>query len=201
MKRNLFVDIPNEITLHNENFDNEILAKKIAIDVGCGHGDFIIDFAPKYPDKLYVGIEIARKRAHKTAQRLAKRNLSNFCVINAPGEFALKMFPDSSVDEAHINFPDPWMRARQWKNRILKPSLLIDIIRTLKPKGVLNFVTDVKEYAEYAAELIGRFPGLKNKQDRIIKKNLYESFPTLFYRKMSPLRDINYIAFEKTASV
>jgi tRNA (guanine-N7-)-methyltransferase len=199
MERNRFLDIPREIKVEEaEAFADFIKGRTVAVDMGCGHGDFLIEFCKDYPGKLFVGIEISRKRTHKTAHRLAKRGFSNFRVISAPGEIALKLFfPDNSVDELHINFPDPWLRSRQWKNRILKPSFVIDIIRVLKPDGELNFVSDVEEYALYASSLISRFPNFKNAYDTPVKKNIYDSFPTLFYRKMSPLRDINYVKFVK----
>jgi tRNA G46 methylase TrmB len=96
-----------------------------------------------------------------------------------------------------VNFPDPWLRTRQWKNRIFKPSFLIQSIRILKKGGTFNFVTDVKEYAENAAKLLNDFPMIENNYNNLIESNIFENFPTLFYRKMSPLRDINYLSFKK----
>jgi tRNA (guanine-N7-)-methyltransferase len=143
-------------------------------------------------------VEISRKRAYKTSVRLTKRNIKNFALLDSDGELALKLLlPENSINEIHINFPDPWLRKRQWKKRIFKPSFLIQIIRVLKREGTLNLVTDVGEYATEAALLLSGFPQLKNNYDKLIVSNLYRSFPTLFYRKMSPLRDINYLSFKK----
>ena len=202
MQRNTFQNIPNEINRNSiediSSFRQSVKGRKLILDMGCGHGDFLLEKTVKYPQNHFVGIEISRKRASKTSDRLHKRNIPNYHVIDSEGELALKLiFAEKSVDEIHINFPDPWLRKRQWKNRIFKPSFLIQVIRVLKPGGFLYFVSDVAEYAEHVLKIIEEFPGLTSQYEKGIEKNLYEKFPTLFYQKMSPLRDINYICFRK----
>ena len=204
MERNTFPDIPNEIRLKDSesvNYYREFLKDKtVVVVMGCGHGDFLLEKTLEHPDKFYIGIEISRKRAFKTSSRLAKRGIQNYAVVDSEGELALKLlFPEAFVDEIHVNFPDPWLRKRHWKNRILKPSFLIQAHRILKPESFFYFVTDVKEYAEHSSENLCRFPGFVNHYDAPVITNLYESFPTLFYRKMSPLREINYICYRKKA--
>lgn len=196
--RSVYPNIPNELKVDDPHFPEQILNEDVVLDIGCGSGSFMVEYVPKHPEKLYIGIEIWRKRANKTAERLAKRGLDNFRVIPTSAQRAFKsLFPPESVSEAHINFPTPWLRDRQWKNRLLKPSLLIDLFRILKPNGSLNFVTDVDYYAEEAADFISRFPGFVSNYDPIIQLNLYPSYPTLFFEKMSPVSDIHYLSFRK----
>lgn len=162
-----FPFIPNEVEICDENFDRLIEGREVVIDMGCGHGDFMIEFAPKRPDTLFIGIEVMRKRAHKTGHRLAKRNLTNFHMIVSPGEKVLKtLFPAQSVDEIHINFPEPWQRERFWKTRILKPTFIVQAARILKPGGIFNFVTDIEVYAKYASKIISRFPYFRNNYEK-----------------------------------
>jgi tRNA G46 methylase TrmB len=53
---NLFLDIPNEIKPEDAGaFAGIVRGRKVILDVGCGHGDFLLEFAPKNPDNLYVG--------------------------------------------------------------------------------------------------------------------------------------------------
>ena len=202
MIRNTFPFIPNEIKLYDESYMSEFLPflknKRIILDIGCGHGDFLIENTMKHNDYFFIGIEISRKRVYKTSSRLAKRNIANYAVVDSDGETALKLlFTRGSVDEIHINFPDPWLRKRQWKNRLFKPSFLIQAVRVLKKNGILNFVTDVEEYANEVCSILTDFPFLKNNYSSLIEKNIYSEFPTLFYKKMSPLREICYLSFKK----
>ncbi len=194
--KNIFQDIPNEVFPDSPNFWELLQDRFVEVDMGCGHGDFMLEFAPKYPERLFVGVEVARKRVFKTSNRLHKRGIENYRVVYGDGALILnQLFPNQSVDVLHINFPDPWLRKKQWKNRILKPSFLMDVHRVLKPRGKLNFVSDVEEYALYVADLIEGYPFFRSNYKQPVMKNLYESFPTLFYRKMSPLRSINYLSY------
>ncbi|MGC8764486.1 MAG: tRNA (guanosine(46)-N7)-methyltransferase TrmB [Brevinematia bacterium] len=202
MEKNTFPFIKNEISPKNidslRDFLLDIEKKKVVLDIGCGHGDFLIRCTLNDKETLFVGIEISRKRAFKTSERLNKRGIENYRVINGDGEFILKTcFPDSSIDEINVLFPDPWLKKHQWKNRIFKPSFIIQLIRVLKNNGEIFFATDVREYAEEVYSLLREFKELKNKYSNPFEVDIYPDFPTLFFKKMSPLRPINYICFKK----
>jgi len=189
-----------ENKIYTSNDDLLILLKplineKIIIDMGCGHGDYMLEHCPK--DKLinWIGIDISCKRAKKTLKRLVNENNQNFIIFADDGQKILLNLPDNCIDTIHINFPDPWLKDRQWKNRLFRPSFVIDMIRVLKPQGQLYFVTDIKEYANSVARILSLFPQWKSQYTPIVQENLFENFPTLFYKKMSLLRPISYLSF------
>ncbi|MCX7882670.1 MAG: tRNA (guanosine(46)-N7)-methyltransferase TrmB [Brevinematales bacterium] len=201
MEKNRFLHIEREVKPFSPTYEawiTHIMGREVVVDMGCGHGDFLIEKTAQYPESFFVGIEISRKRVAKTSHRLSKRGRENYAVIHGDGEWALKtFFPTESVSEIHINFPDPWLRKRHWKNRLLRPSFVLQVIRVLKKGGRVFFVTDVEEYARYASEVLLQFPWLRSVYPDIVVQNLYTRFPTLFYQKMSPLRPINYVCFER----
>ena len=172
--------------------------KAIVIDMGCGHGDYMLAHCPDDTDVFWIGIDISRKRTIKTEKRLLREKNNNFILFADDGQDVLGILPANSVDVIHINFPDPWLRERQWKNRLFRPSFVTDLVRVLKKGGELSFVTDVKEYADSVAEILTQFPQWTSSFTPVVQENIFESFPTLFYRKMSPLRPISYIKFHKT---
>ena len=172
--------------------------KAIVIDMGCGHGDYMLAHCPDDTDVFWIGIDISRKRTIKTEKRLLREKNDNFILFADDGQDVLGILPANSVDVIHINFPDPWLRERQWKNRLFRPSFVTDLVRVLKKGGELSFVTDVKEYADSVAEILTQFPQWTSVFTPVVQENIFESFPTLFYRKMSPLRPISYIKFHKT---
>ena len=172
--------------------------KAIIIDMGCGHGDYMLAHCPDDTDVFWIGIDISRKRTIKTEKRLLREKNDNFILFADDGQDVLGILPANSVDVIHINFPDPWLRERQWKNRLFRPSFVTDLVRVLKKGGELSFVTDVKEYADSVAEILTQFPQWTSIFTPVVQENIFESFPTLFYRKMSPLRPISYIKFHKT---
>lgn len=201
MEKNRFLHIEHEVKSLSPSYEawrEDIQGKEIVLDMGCGHGDFLIEKTEQYPERFFVGIEISRKRTAKTSHRLFKRGRQNYAVIHGDGEWVLKtFFPSKSVSEIHINFPDPWLRKRHWKNRLLRPSFVLQVIRVLRVGGRVFFVSDVEEYARYAVEVFRQFQWLHSVYPQGVVQNLYERFPTLFYQKMSPLRPINYVCFEK----
>ena len=69
--------------------------------------------------------------------------------------------PDASVDRVLILFPDPWHKARHNKRRLLQDETAQAFARILKPGGTLRFVTDWRDYAEWALERLERTPGLQ----------------------------------------
>ena len=72
----------------------------------------------------------------------------------------MKALPDASLDRVMILFPDPWHKARHNKRRLLQDETAAEIARLLKPGGGLRFVTDWKDYADWALERFLRTPGL-----------------------------------------
>lgn len=171
--------------------------RSISIDMGCGHGDYMLAHCPDDRNTFWIGIDISRKRAIKTEDRLLRANNDNFILFADDGQDVLSILPANSIDIIHINFPDPWLRERQWKNRLFRPSFVADLVRVLKTEGTLSFVTDIKEYAESVAQILTSYPQWESLFTPIVQENIFENFPTLFYRKMSPLRPISYIKFKK----
>lgn len=169
----------------------------IVIDMGCGHGDYMLANCTNDRNVLWIGIDISLKRVKKTRDRLLRAKNENFILFASDGQDILAMIPEKIVDTIHINFPDPWLRNKQWKNRLFRPSFVTDLLRVLKKGGNLLFVTDIREYADSVAEILHIFPQWDSLFDPIVQENIFESFPTLFYRKMSSLRPISYIKFKK----
>jgi tRNA (guanine-N7-)-methyltransferase len=130
-------------------------AAPLAVEVGSGKGLFLRSAAAERPGTDFLGIELAAKYAQFAAAGLAKRGLSNAVVAQAD---ALRIFrellPDASLSAVHVYFPDPWWKKRHRKRRVVCPSFLRDIERTLRPGGALHFWTDVEEYFQTSLGLL-----------------------------------------------
>ena len=118
----------------------------LEIEVGSGKGLFMQRAAEQFPDRNFLGIEIARKYARFSAARLAKRKLDN--AMMGSGD-ALRIFrellPNEACSAVHIYFPDPWWKKRHEKRLVLTSSLLDTLTRLLIPGGELFVQTDVAE--------------------------------------------------------
>jgi tRNA (guanine-N7-)-methyltransferase len=130
-------------------------SRPLEIEVGSGKGLFLANTAAAYPDRNYVGIEIAKKYAQHIAAQLSRRNLPNARIIHGDAEFFFREhLTDGQVAAVHVYFPDPWWKKRHHKRRIMNETFLLQVTRVLAEDGRLHFWTDVADYFQLALELI-----------------------------------------------
>jgi tRNA (guanine-N7-)-methyltransferase len=135
-------------------FDREA---PLEIEVGSGKGLFLAAAAAAVPEHNFLGIEIARKYAHFSAARLAKRGLSNAAILNGDGQRLFSdLLPDGTLAAVHVYFPDPWWKKRHHKRRLFNERFLSDVSRTLTAGGMFHFWTDVKDYFDATLALVAQ---------------------------------------------
>lgn len=164
------------------------------MEVGPGRGDFLFHMAENNPHATVVGIEIKGKRVDKLIKRIEQRCLTNVRLIQDDVRSALpRFFPDKSVDEIHIHFPDPWPKKRHEKHRSMNLNFLQECLRILKVEGTVTFITDHRPYAEEVVELFTQLPDFENfYEDRLIV-SMPSAFPSFFAQKwMAEGREIIY---------
>ena len=133
-------------------------ANPVILEIGSGKGRFLIASAMERPDANFIGIEKSLHYHRVIGERVRKRGLQNLRLINHDAFPVLqKMIPDSSIDEVHIYFPDPWPRPREQKRRIIRPEVMAELRRVMRPDSSGIYVTDHREYFESAAPVIESF--------------------------------------------
>lgn len=134
-------------------------AAPLEIEMGSGKGLFLDNASGAYPERNFLGVEVARKYSQFAAARLAKHGRTNACMIDGDGLRLFREFlPDRCAAAVHVYFPDPWWKKRHRKRRVLNASFLFDVVRVLQEEGRLHFWTDVEEYFLSTLELIAKFP-------------------------------------------
>jgi tRNA (guanine-N7-)-methyltransferase len=92
--------------------------------------------------------------AGKLMAKLAEHEITNVRLIERDVfEVFHYMVRDSSLDGAHLFFPDPWPKKRHFKRRIIQERFLSEIAAKLKPGGYLHIATDWVPYAEWISEV------------------------------------------------
>jgi tRNA (guanine-N7-)-methyltransferase len=121
-------------------------AAPVEVEIGCGKGAFLLEYARATPQHNLLGIENQPRWSRWIAERLARTSLSNVRVLCADAALVIARFVrDDSVRAYHLYFPDPWWKRRHHKRRLVRPDFAVELLRTLEPGGTLHVATDVRE--------------------------------------------------------
>lgn len=132
----------------------------LALEIGCGTADFLCAQALAHPRTNFVGVDISAKPLFKAIRTAEGHALRNITFIK--GDFK-RMYPllvADALQAVYLHFPEPHMRQRSRKHRIVTPAFLDAINQALAPDGRLSIMTDHQEFFMEMLALIeqdGRF--------------------------------------------
>jgi tRNA (guanine-N7-)-methyltransferase len=126
----------------------------VEVEIGCGNGHFIAEYAAHRPDTLLVGIEIKDKRCRKAREKIERRGLANVVIVHEGAEGFIRDIAAGTVDAFHLYFPDPWPKSRHRKRRFFAMDNVRWLHRGLRPGGRLWFATDYFDYYVQAKVLV-----------------------------------------------
>jgi len=136
---------------------------RLVLEIGFGRGEFLVELARSAPAVAHLGVEISWKRVLRLARRLARSELRNIRLLNAPGERVVaELLEPGSLEAAWINFSDPWPKRRHQRRRLIQPALVAALAERLAPGGVLHVATDDRAYAEHIDAVLAAEPRLEN---------------------------------------
>ena len=174
---------------------------RVHLEIGCGSGQYLIEWAQENPQDSFIGLELRYKRLVLAAKKIEKQTICNILLMREHGEFIDEYLPHNSIDCMHINFPDPWSKKSHRKHRILSAEFLSRILPLFRSKGELRFKTDHLEYFETVTDIIQNFETYKIvefsknlHQSEYNAKNILTEFEMLFKSKGNP--SIGYLLAE-----
>lgn len=144
--------------------DPEVLmpgAAEVWLEVGFGGGEHLAAQAARHPHTLMIGCEPFLNGVGSALRHIEEGGLKNVRLLAGDARELMAALPDASLDRVMILFPDPWPKARHNKRRFIQDDSAAEIVRLLKLGGRLRFVTDWKDYADWALERLNRTPGLE----------------------------------------
>ena len=127
------------------------------IEIGCGHGDYSIELARKFPDRNFIGVDVKGARIFNGALKAIDQNLYNVAFLIAKAENLNEIFQPKSIEEIFIPFPDPHVRRANHNRRLISPVLLDTYKELLVDSSLVHFKTDNNELFEYAKKTISNF--------------------------------------------
>lgn len=172
-------------SLEDEKKVYEILSNSnIILEIGSGNGVFLEHLGKMFKDNIVVGIELDIKRARKCKKKIERNSLRNTFILSGDAyEILALFFEDGSVERVYLNFPEPWPRESDWRNRLFEIGFLSMIDRVTKKNGLFYMVTDVEKAFLTACEILEKVLGSWRYREDLVDK--YKSFfvPTFYYEK------------------
>lgn len=128
--------------LNDSKLQEFIQRENLALEIGSGKGDFIIEMAKKYPNYYFLGVEMNMMALAITLRKLVATEIKNILLVSADVSNLFEVLPDEKFEAIFLNFSDPWPKKRQHKRRLTYPTFLHQYERLLKNGGTLAFKTD-----------------------------------------------------------
>ncbi len=134
------------------------LHQPLHLDIGCGKGRFLWQFAQVESQWNFLGLEIRETLVDEANIWRDQQELTNlhylFCNANTSIEPILASLPSGVLKRVSIQFPDPWFKKRHQKRRVVQPELVNNLAHYLGVGGEVFVQSDVEEVAR---EMCDRF--------------------------------------------
>ena len=140
----------------NEKFFNlqEIFGREapIVMEIGCGKGQFVCEYAKRNPDKNIIAIECVPTVLVEACERVKEEGITNIRFLEMKAEYLPLFMKEKSVCEIYLNFSTPFPKSRHESHR-LTSKLFLDIYkRLLVDEGFIAQKTDSQGFFEYSLE-------------------------------------------------
>lgn len=155
------------------------------LEIGSGMGEFLVSMAEKNPQHTFLGIEMQYKRVLKGTEEIWKRGLANIKFFHRRVDENLAEHLGSyRFKKIIINHPDPWVKRRQHKHRIVRESMLSAFNRLLDMDAALYISTDHREYAEVIEKLLQNSTFFQLDQN-LLEDEIQDFLQTRFAKKLA----------------
>ncbi len=136
---------------------------RLALEIGCGIGDFIVRTASDRPEMNFIAIDFYNKGCLKTCRRIDRHDITNVRVVRGEArQFITGHIPLGSLGAVYINCPDPWPKKRHRKRRLVNRHFMEFIKDYLAPGGDFYFATDFDDYGTDVAQMLPEVEGFEN---------------------------------------
>lgn len=180
-------------------FDTVGQQRPLIVEIGFGYGHMLLHLAEQFPHANIIGVEVASKPLETVESRLRRLKVANVRVLYGYAEtFLHHLLPPASVEQIHINFPDPWFKSGHAHRRVMQRDTVNAIASRLITGGRFYLATDIDEYAEMSDALLRETPALTNLFPTAWADHIDNRVTTKYERKaLQEGRTNKYFAYER----
>lgn len=126
----------------------------IVLELGCGKGEYTLALAKEFPNTNVIGIDIKGARLWRGAKTALETGLENVRFLRAQIELLPQVFDTSEISEIWITFPDPQIKYKRQKHRLVNLKFLNMYKALLKTDGLIHLKTDSEFLHGYTLGLL-----------------------------------------------
>ena len=130
----------------------------IVLELGCGKGEYSVALAEKYPEKNFIGVDIKGARFWRGAKTALENDFKNVAFLRTQIELIDQCFDKNEVSEIWITFPDPQIKYKRTKHRLITKPFLEQYQSILKANGLVHLKTDSEFLHGYLLGLLHEGP-------------------------------------------
>ena len=122
------------------------------VEVGAGNGMFVVELATRYPEQVFVAVDIKGDRLQKGAREAEVRELDNVFFVRARADQIGELFTSNSLSAIWLTFSDPFPRKRSAGRRLTHPHFLKTYAELLRADGSLIIKHDNPDFFNWSLE-------------------------------------------------
>lgn len=126
----------------------------LVLEIGSGMGEATAAMALADPGRDLLAVEVHPAGVAALLRRIEEHGLTNVRVVQDDAVAVLEALPAQSLAEVRLFFPDPWPKAKHAKRRLLRPTFVALLARTLAPGARLHLTTDCVPYVGHALQVL-----------------------------------------------
>lgn len=172
----------------------------LALEIGCGIGDFIVRTAVDRPGLNFIAIDFYNKGCWKTCRRVDREGLTNVRVVRDEARlFIAERIPKGSLAAVYINCPDPWPKKKHRKRRLVNRHFLEFLDEYLAPGADFYFATDFDDYGIDVAGMMTGVAGFANMLEPDLYRHELEGYHLSKYMRkfMAEGKRIYFVHYRK----
>ena len=138
-----------------EYFDlDAIFGRKapFVMEIGCGKGQFVCEYAKRNPDKNIIAIECVPTVLVEACELIKENNVQNVRFLEMKAEYLPLFMKEKTISEIYLNFSTPYPKSRHESHRLTYKDFLEIYKKLLVDDGFIAQKTDSKGFFEYSLE-------------------------------------------------
>lgn len=124
----------------------------IWLEIGFGGGEHLAHQAGLHPEVQFIGCEPYVNGIAGLLSHIDEHELANIRIYTDDARDLVAALPDNSLERVFILYPDPWLKKRHNKRRIISMEFLDSLARVMKVGAELRLATDSSDYATWMLE-------------------------------------------------